>query len=192
MSLPSLCAFCGTQCCLTVSSWSLPGGCLHVGPGRWHLLGTARSWAELGKEEELAQVGEQIIQETDYTMVWSPQLLTRAGMTETTALATPGLVPSAHWNRPQTLRTAEPAFISVAASPCQRVVECFFIFAHLPVETSLCPTHLWPSKERANVWLTPKPLRWPVLADRDNTWSCCFPLDGIALALGLVRRESGS
>lgn len=191
MSLPSLCAFCGTQCCLTVSSWSLPGGYLHVGPGPWHLLGTARSWAELGKEEELAQVGEQIIQETDYTMVWSPQLLTRAGMTETTALATTGLVPSAHWNRPRTLTTAEPAFISVAASPCQRVVECFFIFAHLPVETSLCPTHLWPSRE-SKCLADPKATAMASLGRRDNTWSCCFPLDGIALALGLVRRESGS
>lgn len=155
VSLLSLCAFCGTQCCLTASTWSLPGGCLHVGPGPWHSLGTARSWAELGREEELAQVGEQLIQETDYTMVWNPQLLTRAGVTETTALATPGLVPSAHWKRPWTLRTAEPAFISVAASPCQRVVGCFFIFAHLPVETSLCP-HISDQAKREQMFGWPR------------------------------------
>lgn len=36
-----------------------------------------------------------------------------------------------------------------------------------------------------------KPLPWPVLADLDKTWGCCFPLDGLAPALGLGSK-SGS
>lgn len=36
------------------------------------------------------------MQEIDYTMVWSPRLLVSASVTETTAVATPGFVLSAH------------------------------------------------------------------------------------------------
>lgn len=96
-------------------------------------------------------------------MAWSPQLLTRAGVTETTALATPEPVLSAHWNRPRPLRTAEPAFVSTGSQPMPDSAGCFFIFAHWPVVTSLCPIRPWLSKEKEDIWLTPKATAMPSL-----------------------------
>lgn len=113
-----------------------------------------------------------------------------AGVTEITAMASPGFVLSARQNRPL-LKNYE-AHLRFSQQPAHgREWRTGF---HLRSFTNgdFALPHRSLSKERAGIGWPLKPWRCPLWAELDETWSCCFRLGGVSPARRLVRRESGS
>lgn len=124
-------------------------------------------------------------------MVWSPRPLVSAGVTDTTAVASPGFVLSAHRNGPLLKNcSAHLRFPRQPAHGGER--RTGFHLWSFTTSGDLALPHRSPSKERAGIGWPLKPWRCPVWADLDEMWSCCFLFSGVTPALRLARRESGS